>query len=92
MLNCNFTYGVEERSRDAWVQTAARACEEVEIEFIAMIRADETFANTEALATQMRADCQEVQAILARIEADDPMRRFPLGSALSGTGLSPLPC
>ena len=66
--------------------------EALEIEFIAMIRADETFANPEALATQMRADCQEVQAILARIEADDPMRRFPLGRALSGTGLSPLPC
>jgi hypothetical protein len=35
----------------------------------------------------MGADCEEAQAILARIEADDPMRRFPLGRALSGTGL-----
>jgi riboflavin kinase/FMN adenylyltransferase len=61
--------------------------EEVEIEFIAMTRADKIFANPEALATQMQADCQVARELLARIEADDPMRRFPLGRALSGSGL-----
>ncbi|MGC2408612.1 MAG: bifunctional riboflavin kinase/FAD synthetase [Methyloceanibacter sp.] len=57
--------------------------EEVEIEFIAQLRPDQTFANGEALATQMRQDCDQARAVLAAIEKDDPMRHFPLGRALS---------
>ena len=55
--------------------------EEVEIEFIAFLRDDQTFASPEALAEQMRRDCDDARAILARIDADDPMLRFPLGRA-----------
>jgi riboflavin kinase/FMN adenylyltransferase len=56
---------------------------EVEIEFIARLRPDQTFANGEALAAQMRQDCDQARAALTAIERDDPMRRFPLGHALS---------
>ncbi len=56
---------------------------EVEAEFIAFLRPDETFATPEALAEQMRLDCESARAVLAKIEADDPMRRFPLARALA---------
>jgi riboflavin kinase/FMN adenylyltransferase len=55
--------------------------EEVEVEFIAFLRNDMTFASPEALAAQMREDCDEARAILAKVDADDPMLRFPLGRA-----------
>jgi riboflavin kinase/FMN adenylyltransferase len=55
--------------------------EEVEVDFIAFLRDDQTFASPEALAAQMRRDCADARAILARIDADDPMLRFPLGRA-----------
>ena len=62
--------------------------EEVEIEFIAQLRPDQTFTDGEALAARMRQDCEEARRLLARIEQDDPMRAYPLGRALaSGTGL-----
>ena len=67
--------------------------DEVEVEFIAKIRGDQTFANPEALAEQMRADCAQAKSILAEIDANDPMARFSLGRALdrgtlrTGTGL-----
>jgi riboflavin kinase/FMN adenylyltransferase len=61
--------------------------EEVEVEFIAFLREDRTFAGPEALAAQMREDCDGARAVLARIEADDPMRRFPLGRALQEPAL-----
>jgi len=57
--------------------------QEVEAEFIDYLRADETFATAEALAAQMQEDCEAARAVLAKIEADDPMRRFPLGRALA---------
>jgi len=55
---------------------------EVEAELIAFLRPDETFATPEALAAQMREDCDRARAVLAKIDADDPMRRFPLARAL----------
>jgi riboflavin kinase/FMN adenylyltransferase len=61
--------------------------EEVEVEFIAFLRGDQTFASPEALAAQMSRDCGDARAILARIDADDPMLRFPLGVRRAGTGL-----
>jgi riboflavin kinase / FMN adenylyltransferase len=57
--------------------------EAVEVEFISRIRGDHAFATPEALAAQMREDCDGARAILAKIDAGDPMRRFPLGAALS---------
>jgi riboflavin kinase/FMN adenylyltransferase len=56
---------------------------EVEAELIAFLRPDQTFATREALSVQMRADCEAARAILAKLDADDPMRRFPLGRALA---------
>jgi riboflavin kinase/FMN adenylyltransferase len=57
--------------------------QEVEAEFIAFLRPDETFANADALAGKMREDCDKARAVLAKIDADDPMRRFPLARALA---------
>lgn len=55
----------------------------IEVEFIDFIRPDETFPNGEALAAQMEKDCEAVRAVLAGVEANDPMRQFPLGAALA---------
>ena len=56
---------------------------EVDAEFIAFLRPDQIFATPEALAAKMRDDCDRAQAVLAKIDADDPMRRFPLARALA---------
>lgn len=62
--------------------------EEIEVEFIQWIRGDATFTGADALAAQMREDCGQARALLAKLDADDPMRRFPLGRAFGGaTGL-----
>jgi riboflavin kinase/FMN adenylyltransferase len=57
--------------------------QEVEAEFIAFLRPDATFATPQALAAQMREDCDSARAVLAKIDADDPIRRFPLARALA---------
>ena len=56
---------------------------EVEAEFIAFLRPDQTFATPKALSMQMREDCETARAILAKLDADDPIRRFPLARALA---------
>ena len=56
---------------------------EVDVEFIAFLRPDETFATPEALAAKMREDCDSARAVLAEIDAGDPMERFPLFRALA---------
>ncbi len=63
--------------------------QEVEVEFIAFLRPDQTFDGADALAAQMGKDVEAARTVLQRIEADDPMRRFPLGAALAApaTGL-----
>jgi riboflavin kinase/FMN adenylyltransferase len=62
--------------------------EEIEVEFIEKLRGDASFASPEALAGQMQQDCDQARAVLAKLDANDPMTRFPLGRALSrGTGL-----
>ena len=62
--------------------------EEIEVEFIQRLRGDASFAGPEALAAQMQEDCEQARAILAKLDADDPMRTFPLGRALGrDTGL-----
>jgi riboflavin kinase/FMN adenylyltransferase len=57
--------------------------EEVEVEFIAKLRDDASFASAGDLAAQMVADCDAARAILVEVEANDPMAQFPLGRALS---------
>jgi riboflavin kinase/FMN adenylyltransferase len=62
--------------------------EDIEVEFIARLRGDATFTSPEALAAQMQEDCEQARAVLAKLDADNPMRQFPLGRALAGaTGL-----
>ncbi len=56
---------------------------EVDAEFVAFLRPDQTFATPEALSLQMREDCDQARAILAKLDADDPMQRFPLARALA---------
>jgi riboflavin kinase/FMN adenylyltransferase len=58
---------------------------EVEAEFIGFLRPDQVFASPEALAAQMRKDTEEARAALESIDADDPMRRFPLGRTFART-------
>lgn len=64
--------------------------QEVEVEFIAFLRPDQTFTDGQSLAAQMAKDTEAARAVLERIAADEPMRRFPLGRALAldcqGTG------
>ena len=64
---------------------------EVEIEFIAKLRDDRTFADGGSLAEAMRQDCDKARAILKVIDAGDPMRRFPLGAALGPGACRPGP-
>ncbi|HEX2446831.1 MAG TPA: bifunctional riboflavin kinase/FAD synthetase [Methyloceanibacter sp.] len=54
---------------------------EVDAEFVAFLRPDRTFATPEALAVQMREDCAQAREVLAKLDADDPVRRFPLARA-----------
>jgi riboflavin kinase / FMN adenylyltransferase len=56
--------------------------DEVEIEFIDFLRPDQSFATPDALAAQMAKDAEAARDVLAKIESNDPMRRFPLGQAL----------
>jgi riboflavin kinase/FMN adenylyltransferase len=57
--------------------------QEVEAEFIEFLRPDRTFAAPAALAAQMTEDCDRARAVLTKIDADDPMLRFPLARALA---------
>ena len=56
---------------------------EVDVEFIAFLRPDATFATPEALAAQMRDDTERARAVLAKIDKSDPIARFPLARALT---------
>jgi riboflavin kinase/FMN adenylyltransferase len=56
---------------------------EVEAEFIAFLRPDQTFTSPEVLAAQMRKDTEQAHTVLERTDRDDPMRQFPLGRALA---------
>ena len=56
---------------------------EVDAEFVAFLRRDQVFATPEALSVQMREDCETARAILAKLDEDDSMRRFPLARALA---------
>jgi len=55
----------------------------IEVEFIDFIRPDQAFSSGEALAAQMEKDCEVVRAVLADVDANDPMLEYPLGAALA---------
>ena len=62
--------------------------EEIEVEFMAHLRPDATFANGEELAAQIQEDIRKAQALLMMCEMSDPIAHYPLARALSGsTGL-----
>jgi len=79
------TFGESEPALEAYLLdfTGDLYGKEVDAEFIAFLRPDQIFATPEALAAKMRDDCDRAQAVLAKIDADDPMRRFPLARALA---------
>ena len=56
---------------------------DVDVEFISFLRPDQTFATPEALADKMHEDCARARAVLAEIDAADPMERFALARALA---------
>jgi riboflavin kinase / FMN adenylyltransferase len=56
---------------------------DVDVEFIAYLRPDQTFATPQALADKMHEDCARARAVLAEIDAADPMERFALARALA---------
>jgi riboflavin kinase/FMN adenylyltransferase len=78
------TFGADEPVLEAYLLDFAGDLydREVEAEFVDFIRPDQTFATPAALAAQMTEDCARARTVLAKIDADDPMRRFPLGRAL----------
>lgn len=53
--------------------------EELAIEFIDFIRPDKAFASAEELTEQMEKDVAQIDTVLAAVEKDDPISRFPLG-------------
>lgn len=53
--------------------------QDLAIEFIDFIRPDQTFADVEALTKQMELDVAQIDKVLAEVEQDDPIARFPLG-------------
>lgn len=57
----------------------------IAVEMIDFIRPDQSFESADALVAQMDQDCAKAREILAKVNADDPMRRFPIGRATSQT-------
>lgn len=53
---------------------------ELVVEFVSFIRGDQVFDSVESLIKQMDADCSKAREELRKVAADDPMRRFPIGS------------
>jgi riboflavin kinase/FMN adenylyltransferase len=84
------TFGAGEAVLEAYLLDFAGDLygKEVEAEFIAFLRPDAAFDTPATLASQMRADCAEARAVLATIDADDPMRRFPIARVLAKQGSS----
>ena len=57
---------------------------EIELEVIDFLRGDEKFESPEALAEQIRADCEAAEKCLAGLGADDPFAHGLLGGAPDG--------
>jgi riboflavin kinase/FMN adenylyltransferase len=83
------TFGGEATALEAYLLDFAGDLygEDVEVEFIDLLRPDQAFTTPEALAAQMAKDIETARRALAKVEADDPMRRFPLGRALQAPAL-----
>jgi riboflavin kinase/FMN adenylyltransferase len=79
------TFGVGEPTLEAYLLDFEGDLygQEVEVEFIAFLRPDATFASADGLAEQMRLDSEQARGVLKKIDADDPMRRFPIPRALA---------
>jgi riboflavin kinase/FMN adenylyltransferase len=58
--------------------------QEIELEVIEFLRGDEKFESSEALTTQMKADCEAAEKCLAGLEASDPFAPSLLGGLLDG--------
>lgn len=54
---------------------------EIDVELVDFIRPDQSFESADLLVAQMDDDCARARAILAEINADDPMAKFPIGRA-----------
>lgn len=54
----------------------------IELEVVEFLREDKKFGGPEALAQQMRSDCEKAKSILAEVENDDPLAGYPLADAL----------
>jgi riboflavin kinase / FMN adenylyltransferase len=79
------TFGAGEPALEAYLLDFAGDLygKDVDVEFIAFLRADQTFASPEALADKMHEDCARARAVLAEIDAADPMEHFALARALA---------
>ncbi|MEM7425141.1 MAG: bifunctional riboflavin kinase/FAD synthetase [Pseudomonadota bacterium] len=53
----------------------------LQVEFNDYIRPDHRYEGVDALVQQMTADCAEIRKRLDALDADDPLRQFPLGLA-----------
>ena len=51
------------------------------VEFNHFIRPDHRYEGVDALISQMKADCAEIEKRLAALEANDPIAQYPLGAA-----------
>jgi riboflavin kinase/FMN adenylyltransferase len=79
------TFGAGDTALEAYLLDFAGDLygKEVDAEFIAFLRPDQTFASAAELAEQMHLDCDRARDVLVRIDADDPVRRYPLARALA---------
>ena len=79
------TFGAGEAALEAYLLDFAGDLygKELDVEFIDFLRPDQTFATPEALAAQMSEDTDRARAVLEKIEARDPIARFPLARALA---------
>lgn len=79
------TFGAGEPAIEAYLLDFAGDLygKEVEVEFVAFLRPDQTFSSAAALADKMHEDTDRARAILVKIDTDDPMYRYPLGRALA---------
>jgi riboflavin kinase/FMN adenylyltransferase len=52
---------------------------DIDVEFIDFIRPDRRFDGIEALKAQMAKDCDKSREMIAAVEANNPMAKYPLG-------------
>ncbi|MDA7947338.1 MAG: bifunctional riboflavin kinase/FAD synthetase [Hyphomicrobiaceae bacterium] len=57
--------------------------QEIELEVIRFLRPDEKFESADALVKQMTVDCEASRDVLAGLDTQDPIARFPMARALN---------